>query len=301
MLDISLLGTGGMMPLPDRFLTSLLVRYSGNMVLIDCGEGTQVTIKMLGWGYKQIGVICFTHFHADHISGLPGMLFAIANSGRTEPLIIIGPEGVKKVVDSLRVIVGVLPFQIEYYDATNFEEVFYKNMIIKSLPVEHRLPCFAYKIEISRKGKFNPEKAAELDLPVKYWSLLQNGETVVYDGKEFYPEYVMGAHRKGIKVTYTTDLRPSERVIDFARNSDLFICEGIYGEDEKLSKALEYKHTLFSEACHMAKTAHVKELWLTHFSPSLTNPYDFSQFAKSIFENTFVGKDRMTKTLFFDS
>ena len=98
MIDVALLGTGGMMPMPERFLSSMLLRINGRLILVDCGEGTQVTLKMLGWGFKAIDTICFTHYHADHISGLPGMLLTIGNSGRTEPVKLIGPPGLKKVV-----------------------------------------------------------------------------------------------------------------------------------------------------------------------------------------------------------
>ena len=118
MLDICLLGTGGMMPLPGRWLTSLALRFNGSCMLIDCGEGTQIAMKRAGISSKPFDVICFTHFHADHISGLPGLLLSMGNAERTEPLTIIGPKGVERVVNSLRVIAPELPFDIKFIELT---------------------------------------------------------------------------------------------------------------------------------------------------------------------------------------
>ncbi|MCQ2978464.1 MAG: ribonuclease Z [Clostridia bacterium] len=297
MFDICLLGTSGMMPLPKRFLTSALFRYNGNMVLIDCGEATQITLKMLGWGFKNINTICFTHFHADHISGLPGMLLTLSNSGREEPLTIIGPKGVKKVCESLRVIAPDLTFDINYIEADDeCNEFHVDDFVINTLEVKHGINCLAYSISIPRKGKFNLEKAEELNIPKTYWHVLQNGEEI--DG--FKPEMVMGEARKGFKVSYCTDTRPTENLPAFVSESDLFICEGMYGDDEEQQKAIERKHMMFKEAASIAKEGNVNELWLTHFSPSLTNPQDYIDDVKNIFTNAYVGKDRMIKTLKYE-
>lgn len=300
MLDIALVGTGGMLPLANRFLTSLIIRYNGNLFLTDCGEGTQVSLRMLGWGFKQIGVICLTHFHADHIAGLPGLLLTIGNSDRTEPLVIIGPPGTQNVVESLRVIAPALPFYIQYYEIDpELDKFYFDNLTISTQPVEHRIPCFAYKFELERQGKFDAIRAKELDIPQKYWSKLQKGEFITIGDKTFQPQDVLGEKRRGIKLCYSTDLRPSDNLIQFAKNSDLFICEGIYGDETKLDKALQHRHCLFSEAAYMAKMAQVKELWLTHFSPSLVDPDYYLKKATCIFPNTVIGKDRMSKTLNF--
>ena len=116
MLDVCLLGTAGMMPLPHRWLTASLMRYNGSSLLIDCGEGTQIAIKEKGWTFKPIDVICFTHYHADHISGLPGLLLSMGNAERTEPLTMIGPKGLERVVGALRMIAPELPFEIRYIE-----------------------------------------------------------------------------------------------------------------------------------------------------------------------------------------
>lgn len=295
MLDVTLLGTGGMMPLPNRFLTALMVRYKGEYLLIDCGEGTQVAVKKAGWGFKQIKTICFTHFHADHIAGLPGMLLTIGNAGRTQPLSIIGPAGVQRVVDSLRVIAPELPFAIECRETDESTNSFLLgDLRLFTIPVSHGLPCYAYKLELERQGKFNVDRARELNLPIRYWSVLQSGCKVEYEGNVFHPADVLGEKRKGIRLCYATDLRPSAELVEFVRESDLFVCEGIYGDPEKLEKAVLYHHCLFSEAAGMARDARVKELWLTHFSPALTNPEEFLQVATDIFPNTHINKMKTT-------
>lgn len=302
MLDISLLGTSGMMPLPDRWLTSMVARYNGKMILIDCGEGTQITLKLCGWGFKAIELICFTHYHADHISGLPGMLLAIGNSGRTETLNIIGPIGLKRVIEGLLVIAPELPFDINLIELPLNQQMHYEvsGYNILATPVEHLIPCVGYRIDIPRKGKFDVERAKQLQIPKNYWSKLQSGENIEYMDKIFTSDMVLGNNRKGLSVTYCTDTRPTNNIINLAKNSDLFICEGMYGEDEKKDKAIENKHMLFSEAAQLAKDANVKELWLTHFSPSLTKPEDFLSVATKIFPNTVVGYDRISRTFKFD-
>ena len=303
MLDVSLLGTSGMMPLPDRWLTSLALRYMGRVMLIDWGEGTQITMKLQGWGFKSIELICFTHYHADHISGLPGLLLAISNSGRTEPIKLIGPVGLKRVVEGLTVISPELAFDIEYIEIPFNKGIVYdmKGYLVTAEVADHLVPCLSYRIDVVRKGKFNAEKAKALNIPLEYWKQLQNDNTVEFNGKIYTPDMVMGQARKGIRVTYCTDTRPTELIQNLAYESDLFICEGMYGENEKLDKAIENKHMLFSEAANLAKKSNSKELWLTHFSPSLIRPEDFLCNAKSIFENTYVGFDRMNKTLYFEN
>lgn len=301
MIDVALLGTGGMMPMPERFLSSMLLRINGRLILVDCGESTQVTLKMLGWGFKAIDTICFTHYHADHISGLPGMLLTIGNSGRTEPVKLIGPPGLKKVVEGLRLIFPELPFKLEYIEIDNVDCVIdFNDFSLKANEGDHRIKCLSYRFDISRKGKFSVEKAKTLGLPVNMWSILQKGGTVEYNGKIYTSDMVLGNARKGIRLSFCTDTRPVDSLVNFINGSDLFVCEGMYGENEKQKKAIEYKHMLFSEAAKLAKLGNVKELWLTHLSPSMKEPELFIDNAKKIFANAKVGYDRMHTRINFE-
>ena len=301
MLELCLLGCGGMMPLPNRKLTSLMARYNGSSILIDCGEGTQVAIREQGWSFKPIDVICFTHFHADHISGLPGLLLTLGNAQREEPLLMVGPRGLERVVNSLRVIAPDLPFSIEFRELTEREEtVEVCGLHIRAFRVNHNVVCYGYSLEIDRAGKFDPDKAKANRVEMKYWSRLQKGETIELPDRILTGDLVLGPARKGIKCTYTTDTRPTNLIRQNAFRSDLFICEGMYGEPDKQDKAREYKHMTFREAASIARDAQVGKLWLTHYSPSLVRPEDYLKDARKIFPETWLGKDGKTTELHFE-
>lgn len=301
MLEVCLLGTGGMMPLPYRWLTSMMVRYNGMSILVDCGEGTQVAMKEKGWSPKPIDVICFTHFHADHISGLPGMFLTMGNSDRTEPLTIIGPKGVERIVNSLRCIAPELPFQINFIEVTDPEKsIQIGDLTINAFRVNHNVVCYGYSFQIERAGRFDVNRAKELEIEMKYWNRLQKGETIEDNGRLLTPDMVLGPARKGLKVTYTTDTRPCDSILKHAQGSDLFICEGMYGEEDKIDKAKEHKHMMFHEAATLAEKAQVKELWLTHYSPSLNRPEEFLKRTRKIFANTHTAKDGQSVDLLFE-
>ena len=301
MLDVCLLGTGGMMPLPRRWLTALMLRYNGSSMLIDCGEGTQIAIKEKGWSFKPIDVICFTHFHGDHISGLPGLLLTMGNAERHEPLTLIGPKGLERVVGALRVIAPELPFELRFLEIQGSEETFeLDGYRIRAFRVNHNVTCYGFTIEMDRAGRFDAERARAAGIPLKCWNPLQKGNTVEVDGRCYTPDMVLGKPRKGIKLTYCTDTRPVPSISQNAENADLFICEGMYGEPEKEQKAREYKHMTFKEAAHLAKDARVSELWLTHYSPSLIRPEEYMGDVKKIFDNAFPGKDGKTVELKFE-
>ena len=301
MLDVCLLGSGGMMPLPYRWLTSLMVRYNGSSLLIDCGEGTQVAIKEKGWSFKPIDVICFTHYHGDHISGLPGLLLTMGNADRTEPLTLIGPKGLERVVTALRVIAPELPFELRFVEITEPEQVFELNGYrLKAFRVNHNVVCYGYTLELDRAGKFDLERAMAAEIPKEYWKHLQKGETIEADGRVYTPDMVLGPPRKGLKVTYSTDTRPTQSIRENAKGSDLFICEGMYGEKEKQDKAKEYKHMTFYEAAMIAKEAEVKEMWLTHYSPSLARPEEYMEDVRAIFPYAQAGKDGKSVELVFE-
>ena len=300
MLDICLAGTGGMMPLPYRWLTSLMLRYEGSQLLIDCGEGTQIALKKRGWSFKPIDIICITHFHADHISGLVGLLLTMGNAERTEPVTMIGPRGLEKVVNALRIVAPELPFPIEFIELSEpSATITVRDYVITAYKVQHAIPTYGYAVEIPRAGRFQVERAQALGLPVTYWNKLQKGEPVEFEGETYYPEMVMGPPRKGLKVAYCTDSRPTRSIVEGARGADLFICEGMYGERGSEERAAEHKHMNFAEAAALAKAAEVRELWLTHFSPALNHPEEFIDVAREIFPNAKTGTDGMSLTLKF--
>lgn len=301
MLDICLLGTGGMMPLPYRYLTSMMARYNGKSILVDCGESTQVAMKEKGWSPKPIDIMCFTHYHADHISGLPGMLLTMGNAEKKTPLIMIGPKGLQRVVSALRVIAPELPFEVEFVELSEQNQIIeFDGFRIEAFRVNHNVVCYGYSIVIDRVGRFDVEKAKSLGIEMKYWNRLQKGEDIETETGVLTSQMVLGEPRKGLKVTYCTDSRPIASIVENAKGADLFICEGMYGEPEKQKKAVENRHMTFYEAAQMAKEAEVPELWLTHYSPSLTRPEPFLKDARKIFANTVAAKDGQSVELEFD-
>ena len=289
------------MPLPYRWLTAMMARYNGSAVLIDCGEGTQIALKEKGWSPKPIDVICFTHYHADHISGLPGMLLTMGNAERTQPLTLIGPKGLSRVVSALRVIAPELPFEIVYQEITEPNQTFFINgMYIDAFRVNHNVTCYGYTIRIPRGGKFQLEKAQALGIDRRFWNPLQKGQTVEVDGRLYTPDMVLGEERRGLKVTYVTDTRPTKEIVRAARDADLFICEGMYGEQDKLAKAKENRHMMMAEAAAIASEAGVSRLWLTHYSPSLNHPEEYLGQLRTIYPETITARDGRTIDLLFD-
>ncbi len=296
MLDVCLPGTGGTVPSLDRFLSCCYFRYEGVGMLIDCGEGTQLSIKKAGFSLGKISIILFTHYHADHISGLPGLLLSMGNEGKTSPLYIYGPKGLDAVIKGLLVIVPELPFKIITKTLSDFDSFSQFNFTVTAFELRHSCTCLGYDIRISRGGKFDKEKAIANEVPLKYWSILQRGEEI--DG--FTPDMVLGKSRRGLHVTFATDTRPCGIISTMADDADLLICEGMF-ELEKSARARESGHMTMASAAKLAKDAECAELWLTHYSPSLPNPHDFSHEAKEIFPNTVVSNDGECKTLrFFD-
>ena len=291
------------MPLPYRWLTSLMMRIGGSNILIDCGEGTQIAIKEKGWSPNPIDVICFTHYHADHISGLPGLLLSIGNSDRTDPITMIGPRGLERVVSSLRIIAPELPFDIKFLEIEGARATFsFNGYEIDAFKVSHNVTCYGYSLRVPRIGRFDADKARELGIPLPYWSRLQKGETITDETGSYTPDMVIGPARRGLKVTYCTDSRPVPVISEMASGADLFICEGMYGEPGMGEKAREHKHMTFYEAAKLAKSAEPspKEMWLTHYSPSLSYPKDYEKEVRKIFRNTHVAKDGRSVSLMFE-
>ena len=300
MLEVILPGTGGTVPRKDRWLATCLLRYQGSSLLFDCGEGTQIALKEAGVTMKPIDVLCLTHYHADHASGLPGFLLTMGNEGREEPLTIIGPKGLKDVLCGLFVL-GAPSFPIKLYELEGELPlaITVGDYEITPFLLEHGIPCYGYRVSISRAGKFDPEKAKENGIPMSCWSRLQKGEAVEGESEIYTPDQVLGPPRRGLSVTYATDTRPIPRISEMAEGSDLFICEGMYGDPEKEARAEEAGHMLYRDAAALARDAGVKRLWLTHYSPSMKEPEEFLREACGIFENTVCGFDGMRETLRF--
>ena len=296
MLELCTLGTGGTLPLPDRALSSLYVRVNGRGMLIDCGEGTQVGIRRLGWGFRCIDGLLLTHFHGDHCTGIAGFLLSMEKAGREEPFLIYGPPGLKRVIEGLCVIVPPLHFQVLLQEipltGADIEMIGLK---IHAFPVDHGgIPCFGFRITLPRAAAFDPEKARALGVPVSEWKKLQDGQKVRVGLRRIQPEDVTGKSRKGITFLFSTDTRPCETLKKYACDTDLLILEGLYGTEDKRQQALKNHHMLFCEAAEIARETKPAALLLTHFSTSLEDPESCLPSAREIFVPTFAARDGET-------
>lgn len=300
MIDVCLLGTGGTVPLPQRWLTSCLIRYQGSSILIDSGEGTQIALHKEGFSCKQIDAVLLTHYHADHTAGIPGLLLSMAKSDRTEPVWIIGPKGLKNFIDGVLKIALYIPFELNLLEYEENEFCFtMSGLEITAFRVRHSVPCWGYEINAARRPRFDAERARAQDIPVRFWNRLQKGETITDGDMTYTPEMVLGAPRKGLKLVYVTDTRPVPVIAEHAKDADLLIAEGMYGEEEKLEKAKLNRHMMMYEAAQIAKEANVKELWLTHYSPSMPHPAQYKEAVQKIFPNTVISKDGQKTDLAF--
>ncbi len=298
MIDVCILGTCGMMPMPGRWLSCALIRCGSSLVLVDCGEGTQVPWKTLGWGFRQLGAICLTHVHADHVGGLPGVLFMVAHAGRTEPLDIYGPPGTAYVMEGLLRIAAGLPFPITIHEIKGGTQFMLPGELHASCcSAAHGIPCLAYRMELKRKPVFLPEQARALGLPVQLWSKLQHGEAVEHNGLTFIPEQVLGGARRGLSLAMITDTRPTAQLSTFVSDVDLLICESMYDNPEDLPQALANAHMLAEESASIALKAGAHQLVLTHFSPKITDTRVAEQAARRVFPNTRAARDGMVVTL----
>ena len=305
MIDLVLLGCGGNVPMPNRNLSSLFINYKGKKILIDCGEGTQVSMRMKNCGFKTIDLILITHLHGDHIIGLIGLLSTMGNSGKVDDLTIVGPRGIIEAMNAIKVLIEYLPYKVIVVEDpketfTLDEHPVFKDLEISTLELDHSTECLGYSLYFKRTPKFNIKKARANKVPQCLWNKLQKVPDLFYDGKMYTSNMVLGDDRKGIKISFITDTRFLLTIPDFIRDSDLFICEGMYGDDMDISKAVKNKHMTFTEAANLAKLGNVKKLLLTHFSPSLENPQDFLENATRIFPNTIIGEDRLSLTLNYE-
>lgn len=300
MLDVCLLGTGGTVPLPERWLTSLLVRWEGRELLIDCGEGTQIAMHAHGFSCRHIDTILLTHYHADHTAGLPGLLLSMAKADRTEPVTIIGPKGLPEILKGVYLVARYIPFEIKYMELEDSEQTFdIEDLHITAFSLRHSVPCYGYTLELQRRAKFDVEKAKENYVPLQAWSTLQKGDKIEINDITYTPDMVMGDARRGIKVVYATDTRPVAAIGEHAQDADLLIAEGMYGDSEKLENAKQNKHMMMSESAEIAKQSNVRELWFTHYSPSMYEPLIYEAQIKEIFDHAVISKDGQCEDIKF--
>jgi ribonuclease Z len=300
-MEVFVLGTGGMMPLPGRYLTSVLLRREGELFLFDCGEGTQVALRSLNLKWKKITAIFISHTHADHVTGLPGILMLSAQVDRNEPLYIYGPPKIRDYVEMSRKVLDMyINYDIVVREIANPSEpgIVYEQdeFVIRSFPVRHTKPCVGYALdEFDRPGIFHPEKASQLGVPRgPLWSKLQSGQSVAaVDGRPVAPAEVMGAPRPGRKFSFVTDTVYSPGIAGAVHNSDLLVCEGMFLMDLEES-ANEKKHLTAQQAGRIAREAGgVKNMGLIHYSPRYTD-WDLKKLlaeAREIFPDTFLTRD----------
>lgn len=300
MIDVMLLGTGAMVPLPGRPLSSVLVRVDGDLLLFDCGEGTQTVWRRYGWGFKRLSAICLTHLHADHVAGIPGLLHTVANSGRIEPLAIYGPPGTAAVIAGLRVIAPYLPYPVTVHEVEPGDCVSLPAELTATVAAgEHSVPVLGWRVERARQPAFDAARARALGVPVSGWNRLQHGETVTVAGRTILPADVLGPPRAGVAFAFITDTRPVPAHVALARCVRLLICEGTYGPSSDADKARQNLHMTFAEAATIARDAGAGRLWLTHFGAGLTDPAEFVPEATAIFPPTRAGQSGLMAELSF--
>lgn len=306
MLDVTLIGTGALQPLPNRALASAAFTLSGHTLLLDCGEGTQSAAKAAGISLMKIAAIALTHYHGDHIFGLPGLIQSLNIAGRTEPLYIFGPDGIETALAPILALCPNLEYEIRLFQLPKegvslreFCPAWPHQAHLIPFPTQHRISSQGYKLLLSRAGKFLPEKAKALGIPVGMWKKLQQGQSLEINGCTIHPHQVMEGPRRGISAVYTGDTSPCATMIDAVKDTDLFICEATYASDAYLDSAQTYGHTTFPQAAQLARQAQPKAMWLTHYSPMIDNPDDFLAPAAAIFPYIQCGRDRMKVTLVF--
>ncbi|BBL63819.1 ribonuclease Z [Methanosarcina mazei] len=296
MLRIIFLGTGGSLPTRNRNPSAVIVNLKGELLLFDCGEGTQQQMMRAKTGMMSLSSIFVSHFHADHFLGIPGLIQTMSFLGRKEPLTIYGPEGTKEFTEVFKVLGYCnLKYEVRGVELSPGDIVEGKNYVVRALKTEHSTPSLGYSlIENPRPGRFNREKAVELGvLPGPLFAKLQKGNPVEVNGKLVKPEEVVGAPRPGRTVVYSGDTRPCEAVLEASRDADVLIHDGSFA-DEMAGWAEESMHSTAGEVASLAKEAGVRQLVLTHISSRYTDDVGpILNDSRKVFENVIVAEDLM--------
>jgi len=296
MLNVIFLGTAGSLPTPERNPSAILVNREGELVLFDCGEGTQRQMMRARTGMMRLNYIFLTHLHADHILGVPGLLETMAFQGREEPLTIAGPVHTTNLVETFRSLChSFRDFEVKSLDLRPGDVVRMDGYQVEALETNHSVPSLGYSLkEDLRLGRFNREEAVSLGVPPgPLFGRLQRGESVEVDGRIIQSCQVMGPPRPGRKIVYSGDTRPCKSIEEASQMADLLIHDGALA-DEMSNWAIETKHSTAGEAAQLAKRAAVKRLVLTHISSRYSE--DSSKLlreAKLIFDRTLVAEDFM--------
>lgn len=307
MLTITLLGTAATMPLPARALSAAALECAGHGLLFDCGEGTQAAARRADVNLMKLDAVCLTHYHGDHIFGLPGLLQTLGCQGRTRPLWLVGPEGLETVFPPLRQLAGPLPYPLrplrlgpEGAVLGQLAPGWPEGAALRPVPTRHRVPSQGYCFQLPRAGRFLPDRARALGVPVALWKRLQHGQPVELDGRTVLPVQVLGPARRGLRVVFSGDTAPCAALERAARDADLLICDATYGEDAQAEQARLYGHSTFAQSAALAARAGARRLWLSHYSPMIQNPEDYLGAAQAEFPAAECGFDGKRLTLCFD-
>ncbi len=307
MLDVTLLGTAALMPIPDRALTAATLTSAGHTILFDCGEGTQTAARRAGVSLMKADVIALTHYHGDHVFGLPGLMQTMEVLGRATPLTVIGPAGLRTALRPLLELVGHTGYPVRLVELPDggvpMRELaggWPEAARLTAFETAHRVVSQGYSFTLGRAGKFQPERAKALGVPVKQWSLLQRGQSVRAGERTVTPGEVLGPARRGLKFVFTGDTALCDSLVEGARGADLMISEATYGENAQAQMAAEYGHMTFAQAAEVARRADARRLWLAHYSQMVEDPGEYLPNATAVFGNTLCGEDGMSLTLRFD-
>lgn len=298
-MHLNFLGTGGSWPTPERNVSAIALRIGREIILFDCGEGTQRQFMMSNFSFMKITKILISHFHGDHFLGIPGLIQSMFLNNRKKELYIYGPKGTTDVMKILLSLGYFSPtFEIFVTDLNDRDVLNFKNYDVKVRAVDHDIPALAYCIEEhEKKGKFNLKKAIELGIPPgPLYRKLQNGESIEINGKIITPDMVLGKQRKGKKVVYSGDTRPCKSILELAKDCDVLIFDSTLGSELE-EKAFRYGHSTAKQAAEIAKKANTKLLFLVHISPRYKDAEVLEKEARKIFENSFVAKDFLEHTV----